>query len=271
MVNPPAALHHQLRQFVQDYFATLGAAISAEGGILRVELNPDQLAELEGRTGPRMSFFGCLEEGTTVLYFAFDQDTAAAVPNAELVAPGSHRLEQMYASALRQGRIGLFTLVPRGALEPLDELHTPYLLLHFRIAYEGRCQSEQLIPVCVNLCNGDEHPAIARQAENAELAETLPRRVAMRKLGFGDAWKVACKAVVERLRTQDDGWAREALLALAQEKRFLEQFYAQQCADEADDLAAERAERLAEADRRSRPRAIARTTLAAVLMAPASF
>lgn len=254
-----------LYRFTVDYLTALGAALSMEeGGLLRVELSPDHMAELEGRTGSRMGFFGLAEEESVVLYLAFSPSACEMHPNAELVAPGNHRLEQMLASARRRGRVARFTLLAPDATFHESQLYEPYILFHFRVSLEGKGNRQQLMAVCVNLVDGSLNPDIATAAKTGLLLNAVPVRVQERRLGFLTAWEIACEYVIDSLRHQDDGWARESLLALAQEKRILERFYSE--SEDHDRINRER--RLAELEQRTRPRAVARTPLSAVLFVP---
>lgn len=144
------ALNQELRNFTVRFFETLGATLSLESKILRVELTPDQLAQLEGRTGPR-PFWEAGRDELTVLYLAFDPESAETDYRAELISPGSHRLEQMLATTHRLGSLARFTLLPGKDEQQPTGPYRAHLLFDFRVAHEGQWKHEQLMEVCVDM------------------------------------------------------------------------------------------------------------------------
>lgn len=261
------ATNREILHFTLEYFENLGASVFPKGGLLRVELTPDQYAQLEGRTGPP-PFWETQDDNLRVLYLAFDHDAAEADPRAELVCPGSHRLEQMLNSAHRLGRLARCTLLPPGVESTLDTPHLTYLLFHFNIAYEGQWKQEQLVETAVDLTSGDLRPEIARYVASHTVTCQLPDVVVKRQLGFTQAWHIACTSVMDTLRKQDDGWARESLLALAQEQCTLDRFFRHRVDTDGSSQDPERLHHLNEIRRRAQPRAIVRTRLAAVVFTP---
>ncbi len=258
----------KIRSFVLGYLHALGAQLNEEGPLLRVELTPEQLAEVEGRSGPRWGIYGLAEESTnSVIYLAFHPGDARADPRAELIAPGSHRLEQMIASAMRQGRLSRFTMLPAGQRAPGAELYHTCLLVHMRVTLEGRYPQEQLIAAGIDLTAGRLRQELLRQAETALFSDMVPEQVAKRALSVAAGLELAVRYTATTLGQQDDGWAREALLALAAERRILQQYYVQD--GSADRV--EQALRLAELERRCRPRAIVRPVLCALVFVPAEI
>lgn len=271
MVNTTLTQKNQLKQFTINYFTLLGAAVTVQGDLLRVELLPEQLAELEGRTWPPSSFWlNQSEEGITVLYLAFDAASVAQHEQAELIAPGSHRLEQMFASARRHGQLALLRLVPSGMQYSEHQPHRPYLLFVFRISLEGQRKIEQLCTICIDMVSGFPCPRLIHHIKQIPLADKAVRNVLPRQIGFQAAWQTACTEVLRQLQRQDDGWARESLLALAQERRLVDQFYTEQVQKDAA-WTEEWQERIAEAERRVRPRALIRTVQCALVLVPESI
>ncbi|MGI6081373.1 MAG: YqhG family protein [Limnochordia bacterium] len=253
----------EFRSFAIRFFETLGAVLSMEGGFLRVELTPDQLAELEGRVGPR-PFWEVERNEQTVLYLAFDQKDAATDPRAELVCPGSHRFEQMLACAYRLGRMTRFTLVPKNQKEPAPAPHRTNMLFHFRIACEGQWKHEQLIETCVDLTDGCIRPEISQRLRDHEITEALPKNIEPEKIEVTEAWHIAREHVTQSLRAQDDGWARESLLVMARERCILDRFFPDADDDSNDAL---HQHHLSELERRTKPLAYVRTRLAAMVFA----
>lgn len=241
--------------------------VTEEGSLLRVELTADQLAELEGRTTPRWGILSYPEENVnSVIYLAFHPADAAADERAELIAPGSHRLEQMIASAHRQGKVTRATLILPGETQPAPVEHHPCLLVHFRVILEGRDRQEQLYAVGVDLTNGAARPELAGYIENGLICEQPPTHALPAAIELADGVELARQQVLRSLRRQDDGWARESLLALAAERRALLQYYAQE--KHADGEIDAQALRLGEIERRCHPRALARPVLLGLIYAP---
>jgi hypothetical protein len=255
--------NQELRRFTMQFLETLGASLSLENRLLRVELTSDQLAQLEGRTGPR-PFWEIERDEQTVLYLAFDQESAETDHRAELVCPGSYRLEQMLASTHRLGRLARFTLLPEKDQRPSTAPHRTYLLFHFRVAYEGQWKHEQLIDACVDMTNGCIRPDLSRLLDCQAITTEIPTNIDPRTIEITEAWRIACGYVTQALSKQDDGWARESLLAMAQERCILERFFPD---DESFSDDSQHLQHLSELRRRAQPRALARTRLAAMIFA----
>ena len=198
-----------------------------------------------------------------MLYLAFDEKDAAD-PRAELICPGSHRFEQMLACAHRLGRIARFTLVPKDQKRPSAAVYRTNMLFHFRIACLGQWKYEQLIEACVDMTDGTINPEIPQRLRDHDITEELPKNLEPQRIEVTEAWHIAREYATQLLRTQDDGWAREALLAMAQERCILERFFPD-TDDESDD--ALHRHHLSELERRTKPRAYARTRLAAMVFA----
>ncbi|HHT27568.1 MAG TPA: hypothetical protein GXZ82_10020 [Firmicutes bacterium] len=271
MVNATPIERNQLKQFTVNYFTLLGAAVTEQGDLLRVELLPDQLAELEGRAWPQSSYWlNQPEEGITVLYLAFDAANVSQHEQAELVAPGSHRLEQMLTSARKHGQLAILRLVPPGTPCSRHQPHHPYLLFVFRIALEGQRKTEQLCTICIDMLSGEPCPQLLQHIKQTPLVDKAVKNVLPRQISFQTSWQTACAEVLRQLERQDDGWARESLLALAQERRLVDLFYTEQAQKDAG-RATEWQERVAEAERRVRPRALIRTVQCALVLTPESI
>jgi hypothetical protein len=271
MVNDALTQRNQLKQFVISYFTLLNAAITEQDNLLRVELLPDQLAELEGRSWPPSNLWLNLpEEGITVLYLTCDAEGVTRHEQVELVAPGSHRLEQMIASVRRHGKLAFLRLAPSSAVSDENQPHRPYMLFVVRIALEGQRKHEQLYAVCIDMVSGCSCPQLTQLIKQNHLLDKTAPKVLPRQVDFPTAWHTACLEVQRHLQRQDDGWARESLLALAQERRLVDQFYSEQM-QATPALRAEWQERVAEVERRARPHALARTVQCALVLVPESI
>lgn len=257
------ALNQELRNFTVRFFETLGATLSLESKILRVELTPDQLAQLEGRTGPR-PFWEAGRDELTVLYLAFDPESAETDYRAELISPGSHRLEQMLATTHRLGSLARFTLLPGKDEQQPTGPYRAHLLFDFRVAHEGQWKHEQLMEVCVDMTDACVRADLPDLLGYQALCDEIPANTESPAIDVAEAWHIACEHVAQALSRQDDGWARESLLAMAQERCVLERFFPDEEGVPDD---AQHQQHLSELHRRAQPRALARTRLAAVIFA----
>lgn len=257
----------KLRLFVTTYLNELGASLTYEGPLLRAELTAEQFAELEGRSlSPWGIYSNTNAQANSVIYLAFNTADANDL-RAELIAPGSHRLQQMITSARHHGHLGRFTILSSEHTPPYDEQYYPYLLIHMKVSFAGRNRHEKLLPIGVNLSSGQLCPMLAKYCAEGELSPEVPTRVASRNITVADAFELAREYTIDQLRHEDDGWAREALLALAVEMRTLRSYYAQHKvqADQSHTL------RLSEVNKRCRPRALARPVLCALVFVPPSI
>ncbi|HHW10337.1 MAG TPA: hypothetical protein GXX29_10210 [Firmicutes bacterium] len=284
-----------VRQFITEYFRALGAGMGTEGQLLRVELTAEQLSVLEGRQPLHPAFQPPDQSGLTVIYLAFTEEAAQEDKRAELVCKGSYRLTQMLSSARRLGRFSRFTVCPAGCNASGDEVYKPYLLLHMVVTCEGRNGDERLYALGIDLTGGAICPGLAALLDSRTLVETPPRHCLPRQVDLEEAMDKACRYIAAVMAKEDDGWARESLLALEAERFLLHSYYAKnkiQMADhtgsddhagsddheggdgheggESDDDSHDGGyrRRLMELEKLYRPRAVARPALCALVFVP---
>ena len=77
-------MEQAVKEFTLEFFATLGAALHDQGGLLRVQLTDDQVSEIENRFSK-----------PAVWEFVFTKEDLDRYPQAELLRPGSRRLDQL--------------------------------------------------------------------------------------------------------------------------------------------------------------------------------
>lgn len=195
-----------LLQFAQRFFDALRAPAERIPAGLRVELTAEQRARLEDR--PLWSFGRWTWEpdaSVTTLYLAFDEDGAEAETRADLVAPGSLRLQQMCAAALREWALGrAFIPVPEGDPARL----WPYMVFHFLVTCVGHDVRQRIASIAVDLVRGRAFPCpslselpLQPTAHGADAEQ--PR------LTVGEAHGRAVDALCERLADEDASWYHE--------------------------------------------------------------
>lgn len=261
--------HHHLRRFADRFFESIGARIENIPAGMRVELTKEPLELLEGRT---LWGFGMpWSDGLATLYLAFP-DGASSGPDVveadvpmETVAPGSFRLRQMCAAALRLGAVGRgFILGDRTDAAPLR----PWIVFHFVITYVGRDIRERLASMAVDLVSGHALPSPSLTDEiispTSDGADALSPR-----LSVGEAHERAVEAVCRDIADEDPTWFHEQRRWIDEELDRLYS-YLQRASDEyksEDDLASLREARLAELRELNRPRVEMRAAAATLLYA----
>jgi hypothetical protein len=98
----------RVRALVENLFGAAGVPCGWRDGCLLADLSQEAMSELEGRWAQ-----------PATLLLAFSPETVAVHPEADLVAPGSFRLERFLAWIRRKGRLSQAYLppVPRGTAE----------------------------------------------------------------------------------------------------------------------------------------------------------
>src|SRR5690606_21925491 len=139
--------------FAERVLQGLGARCVREGGLLRAELSPEQLAELEERPLWTLFLWQPHASNSVLLRLRAGADSGDD-DDAEPLLPGSARLEQLCRFALRRGAVARAFLAPVTAEAPLR----PYLALHFRVSYVGHDVRERLDSVAVDLVDGRAFP-----------------------------------------------------------------------------------------------------------------
>lgn len=273
------------RHLVEEVLAAAGVSPGEVAGCLSADLPGEVMTALEGHWSPPAS-----------LLLAFDPETAARHPEADLVAPGSFRLERFLAWIRREAGVSRAALppLPRDAgrallsrlpatgepgLSPagwylLDQVQVwePHLVVAFLAARIGVVRQETLHVPGINLVTGrltgDLRPHLPREAATPAGPE------ARRRLAYRHAYQALLLQVAEAVRAEDPSWAREALARYAAETERLEAFYAELARENAGSpealaqLSANLDRRLHEQQDRFRPRVQIRPLAAALLQVP---
>jgi len=250
-----------VKELALGVLAQLGARIEPADTGVRVELDPEQLALLEGRRLPPSS----LPEPRAAMYLAFslDQESEAA----ELVTAGSWRLEQLVSAALQFGRLGRAWARLPGVRPALDR---PYLIFHFLVAYVGYAPQEKLIPVTVDLVTADAFAvALVSPARWRLMPQGDGTPAELPRLSLGQAHERAVDALARAVREQDADWLRAARVRLERE---LEGLYSYCRAaldhDEAGEVETAGRTRMRELETLARPHVRARAEAATLLYIP---
>lgn len=282
-VGDPAA---RVRHLVESLFRAAGVPCIWLDGCLRADLTAEAMTALEGRWAEPAS-----------LLLAFDPRTAEERPEADLVAPGSYRLERFLSWVRREVKLSRAFLPPlppgagrrrlserlaaaaRQGLLPCShyilaetQAWEPYLLVAFLAARVGEVRRETLHLPGVNLVTGAVWPDM--RPHLAPAAEQPQSPVARRRIPYRKAYRTALGAVVEELLTEDPGWAAVSRDRYEEEVRRLEAFYAELAREHQNQpetlaqLQNNRERRIQEQKDRLRPRALVRPLTAAFLHVP---
>lgn len=252
-------------QFVLAYFELLGAVIEpVEPGLYRIELDRELAAELEGETMPAwMWASGPRQPAHITYYFTFTPEVAEAHPDAELISPGSHRLQQVIHSVRGIGRatrahLLADPLLQRGSYVPSELRYRPFHLFCLRIDFHGGSQEGRLFCVAVDLVE------LLPLRQLAELIPRLPLRpgippgadipIEAPRADLATSFAVAYREILESLERADPSWAEHALQAVERERERLLAYFAD-CERDGLNVQDERRRRLEELDR-MRPRAL---------------
>lgn len=254
-----------IRDFALAVLEQLGAQITPGDAGTRVELDPAQFERLEGQpwwpAGPDAD-----PSQRITLYLAFDPDSARADDRAELVTPGSCRLEQLVSLALREGRLGR-AWVRMPGVRP--RTYRPYLLFHFLLRCVGHQPRENLASVAVDLVSGYALPWPARPGPWRLAADGGGAPAESPRLSLGEAHQRAVDALARALAATERAWLAAARAWLERE---LDSLYAYVRAALAQDgetgVAAGPKTRLEELQTMARPHVRARAEAATLLYMP---
>lgn len=276
-----------VRQLVESLLTAAGVPFQPMGGCLAAQLSDEAMSALEGRWAPAAS-----------LLLAFDPESAAATPGADLVVQGSFRFERFLAWIRREvklsrawlpawprgtgrgllsdrltagARQGLFS----GAFYPLDESQVwePYLVLALLAARVGEVRRETLHVPAFNLTAGCLVPDF--RPHLPERAGAPSGREARRRHPYRRAYEALLGSVVDEVRREDASWAESSLRHYREEVSRLESFYAELAREHRGEpetlaqLSAALERRIREQNDRFRPRVLVRPLAAALVHVPA--
>lgn len=275
-----------VRRLVEGVLTAAGVPFTVVDGCLLADLPAEARTALEGRWA-----------AAAPLCLTFDRASAAAHPEADLVEPGSFRLERFLAWVRRENRLGIAHLapLPRGLAQRLltdpailgfepqvqpvaaylleeTQVWEPHLVVGFLAARSGAERRETLHVPGINLVTGD-----CRRDWSADLPEqqgSPARPMARRRLSYRRAYRALLSSVVDEVEAEDGAWADAARRRYHEEERSLETYYAELLRENRGDpdalaqLEANRQLRLEEQRARFLPRVVIRPVAAALLYAP---
>lgn len=278
--------HARVRRLVESLLSAAGVPYAWCGEVLQANLSQEAMTSLQGHWAPA---------GT--LRLVFDPEVAAAHPEADLVAPGSFRLERFLAWIRRQVQLARAYLppLPRGTSEELfhrcvaaglqdspmgsryllgqQQIWEPHLVIPFLAARIGVERQETLHVPGVNLVTGtvcdDLRPFLPQEGG------APPGPEARRRLTYRRGYEALVTSVVRRIREEDASWAETALRHYQEEVERLMSYFdelAQENRGQPDTLAqleTVRQHRLHEQRDRFRPRVLIRPLAVALLYVPA--
>ncbi len=275
----------RVRRPVESLLSAAGVPFAWNGDCLHADLSAQAMTALEGRWAPGGS-----------LLLVFDPEAAAAHPEADLVAPGSFRLERFLAWIRREVQVSRAYLPPLPpeagqALLPhvlaaasrdlplasyyvLDraQVWEPHLVVAFLAARIGVERHETLHVPGINLVTGalstDLRPWLPEE-EGAPCGPTARRRLPYRR-----AYDALLASVARQVRAEDPAWAAAALRRYQEEEERLLAYYADLARENRASqetlaqLEANRQRRLREQRDRFRPRVLIRPAAVALLHVP---
>lgn len=255
-------------EFAERYLRALGARVEAKSpSLLRSELDRDQLCELENRPKGTWYTANNLPDIST-LYLWTDPHAAPEDERAEMLTPGSWRLELIRQSVQRIGAVTRLRVVPKGE----GRMYVPFLIFGFEVARRCLDMSCRLLPVGVNLVTGASGHELATRLFLREVDEAyVPRsQVHPRELRYKHAFEVACEWVKEFMSQDPQTWEwyYRASYRLSTELEQVEAFFEQRRRDGETDLDSEEQQAIEEVRRRFQPRIEARPALAALVLCP---
>lgn len=254
---------HQVEQFARRFFELAGARAEQHAAGLRVELTNEQLELMEGR---RPWGFRPPDDGLTTFYFAFDEERAVHDERAELLGPGTFRLQQLCEAASRVGALGrVFIRPPR----PSAATYRPYIVFHFLVTYIGHDVRERTASIAVDLVTGDAFPCPPLPDEPLHSTSGGGPSQSPR-FSVGEAHERAVDVLCGVIAKEDSSWFHEKWNWIERELdrlyTYLHRASDEHPSDEA--LASLREARMTELRELSRPRVELRAAAATLLYAP---
>lgn len=244
-----------IRRFVLDALALAGAAYS----------EPDEeLVLATCRITRPGTFFAPPAVVQENLQLVFTPEGAGRHPSAELVCPGSFRLQwfireirgrgfltrQYYAEDLSTKRLEREVLsllpssLPRPSLRGQRRSFVPFFLAVLKLTTMAGEKHAELLPVALNLLDGTERPEIPARIRRIALAPDPGfQKVERMRITWKEVWRRLEEKARARFASLGTDWYQPALERLRIEGGLLEDYYREMAA-EAGDPEAVRAEYL---------------------------
>lgn len=207
--NPSALDHEAPIEFALMYLQAIGARLEQPyPGIIRTELNRDQVCELENRPMGTWYTMQSVPELTT-LYLGIqelDTDGGSQPESLEHIGLHAHRLRQMLTSAWRIGQVSRLRVTPQSAA--VRDIYRPFALFGFEV---GRCCSQRVTSpytVAVDLVDGSASHSVAEALLNLPMDEQRVSRAERRRreIRYQYAFDIACESIKEALLADPVLW-----------------------------------------------------------------
>ncbi|MGQ9779940.1 MAG: YqhG family protein [Bacillota bacterium] len=190
------------------------------------------------------------------LQLVFSREGAERHPSAELVSPGSPRLEWFINQARARGFLarGFYAgpCDPQGieravrARLPLGRMPStlrleacafaPFFLAVLRLSFTAAEKNEELLPIVLDLREGSADGELAARLRAGPFVNTppVPWPLLRRRLSWREVWRRLQGMVKERVAARGTDWCRSALERLPQEMAVLRRYYLATVAEGAD-------------------------------------
>ncbi len=242
----------EIQAFVTSYLARIGGALDeCAPGVFRVELPREAAAELEGSSWGWWNS----ERAHATYYFTFDPERVDEAANVELIAAGSHRLEQIVASVRRLTRsfkvwLPAYECVERMARPPRYVFYRPFYVFLLSVHTNGSPPPLSNLHIAVDRVDRVALRQLAEALPGLPLLDGSPPQSEAApfeapELGLDGAFGLAFDELMMHLEHAGSQWADAARWELEQERARLEEFYTIR-EREGDDVSAERNQRLLE-------------------------
>lgn len=227
-----------IEELFAAYFRLIGAPMEACGpGLYRVELDPSQVSELEGRTLLPWN----LGDGNarTTYYFTFLPEMAGATEGVEFVGLGSQRLLQVIDAIRRHGQTTHFWAPAGGNVRPglniVDVRYRPFYFFIVRVERRPNNQASSLVRIGVDRVEGLAMRRIAEVLPSYRLLEgtpdDTPLPIERAAIDFDRAFELAFEELVASLEEEDLAWAVQQSLTVDRELKRLKSFFAEKARD----------------------------------------
>lgn len=264
-LNGFTSQERQLARFVMEYFKAIDVPYTWEERVLAAQLDKDQASFLAGSLS-----------NPATLRLVFRAKDAENYPDAELICPGSFRLDQMVDSVTKRGRITCqFGYTDSDLMRTGPIAFIPYLFLVCQISFLGPTyQKEQCIEVGCDLVNGTIVPNPYRHLVSLYRCRVPPFPAVRhkRKISFKKAFLERIGGyIIRKLERGDHRWAQAASTHLQLESEEVNRYFQSletidgPDGEGRDGRQLERSLRLKEAVRRNTPQVIVRPLTGAIV------
>ncbi|MGI6038127.1 MAG: YqhG family protein [Limnochordia bacterium] len=161
-------------------------------------------------------------QGATEVIWAWDPRAQSQFPQAELITTKSQRLAKIIESFGSNNPIAK-GYYHQNHLGPT--YYHPYFLWLFQLAYHGTSTKEELVPIAVDLVEGQVREDLAQLflQRGEEWSYPLPHK--KRRLSFRRAHGLAYEHIKGSLQQRDGEWAQRAQRELQQRLADLDSYY----------------------------------------------